>query len=60
MQGKGGSVMSDQDFEFDEQLHEQRRLRRLELKRKRMIRQRIIYGVFIILLILMIVLIVRG
>ncbi len=52
--------MSDQDFEFDEQLHEQRRLRRLELKRKRMIRQRIIYGVFIILLILMIVLIVRG
>ena len=51
MQGKGGSVMSDQDFEFDEQLHEQRRLRRLELKRKRMIRQRIIYGVLIILLI---------
>lgn len=52
--------MSDQEYVFDEELHEQRRLRRLELKRKRQIRQRITYAVLLCLLILVIVLISKG
>lgn len=55
--------MPDQDyneFERDEELLEARRLKRLELKRKRKIQQRIIIGVVALALIFVIVLIARG
>ena len=52
--------MADQEFERDEQLIEARRLRRMELRRKRRIRQRITWGVVIAVLVLIIVLIVKS
>ena len=55
--------MSNQDFEEyerDQQLLEQRRLKRLELKRKRKIQQRITLAVLAVVLILVIVLIAKG
>ena len=47
--------MSDREYDLDEQLREKRRLRRLELKRKRMIRQRIVYGTLILVILLALV-----
>ena len=48
--------MADQEYERDEQLLEARRLKRLELKRKRMIRKRITLGaIFLVLVVLIIV-----
>lgn len=52
--------MADQTYERDEELLESRRLRRMELKRKRMIRNRIILGGAALALLLLIVLIARG
>ena len=55
--------MSNENFEEyqrDEELLEARRLRRLEMKRKRKIQQRIILGVLALIMVLAIVLIVRG
>lgn len=55
--------MSREDFEEyerDENLLEQRRLKRLEMKRKRKIQQRIILGVLAVILILVVVLIAKG
>ncbi len=48
------------DYERDEELLEARRLKRLEMKRKRKIQQRIILAVFALILIVVIVLIVKG
>lgn len=48
------------EFQFDEELLETRRLRRLEMKRKRKIQQRIILGVLALVLVLSVVLIARG
>lgn len=47
--------MADQEYEFNEQLQEQRRLRRLELKRKRMLRQRAICGGLLLILLLILI-----
>ena len=47
--------MSDREYDLDEQLREKRRLRRLELKRKRMIRQRIVYCALILVIVLALV-----
>lgn len=55
--------MSDQSFEQyerDEEMLEARRLRRLEMKRKRQIQQRIILAVFAAVVVLIIALIARG
>lgn len=55
--------MASQDFEEyerDEEVLEQRRLKRLEMKRRHKIRQRIVLGVAALILILIVVLIVRG
>lgn len=48
------------DYERDEELLEARRLKRLEMKRKRKIQQRIILAVLALILIVVIVLIVKG
>lgn len=52
--------MADQTYERDDELLESRRLRRMELKRKRMIRNRIILGAAVLVLLLLIILIARG
>lgn len=52
--------MADQTYERDEELLEARRLRRMELKRKRMIRNRVILGAAALALLLLIILIARG
>ena len=52
--------MADQEYERDEQLLEARRLKRLELKRKRMIRKRITLGVLFVILVVLIVVIFRA
>ena len=52
--------MADQEYERDEQLLEARRLKRLELKRKRMIRKRITYGVVFLVLVILIVVIFKA
>lgn len=52
--------MDDQTYERDEELLEARRLRRMEMKRKRMIRNRLILGGAALVLLLLIVLIARG
>ena len=52
--------MADQEYERDEQLLEARRLKRLELKRKRMIRKRITYGVIFLVLVIIIVVIFKA
>lgn len=52
--------MADQTYERDEEALEARRLRRMELKRKRMIRNRIILGGAALVLLLLIILIARG
>ena len=49
-----------EEFERDEELLEKRRLKRLELKRKRRIRQRIIAAALAVVLILLVVLIAKG
>lgn len=48
------------EYQRDEDLLEQRRLKRLEMKRKRKIQQRIILGVLALILVLSVVLIARG
>lgn len=48
------------EYERDEELLEARRLKRLEMKRKRKIQQRIILGVLALVLVLIVVLIARG
>ncbi len=52
--------MSDQFFEHDEEMLEARRQRRLEMKRKRQMQQRIILGVIALIFVLVIVLIFKG
>jgi poly-gamma-glutamate capsule biosynthesis protein CapA/YwtB (metallophosphatase superfamily) len=52
--------MEEQEFERDEQALEARRLKRLELKRKRKMQQRIVGGVLLVIVVLIIVLLVRG
>ena len=52
--------MADQEYERDEKLLEARRLRRLELKRKRMIRQRITLGVVFVVIVVLIVVLFRA
>lgn len=52
--------MDEQEYERDERLLEARRLKRLELRRKRVIRSRIFYGVILLVLVTAIVLIVRS
>jgi len=55
--------MSNQEFneyERNEELLEARRLRRLEMKRKRKMQQRIVAGIFAVIMILVVVLIVKG
>ena len=52
--------MDEQNFERDEKLLDERRLRRLEQKRRRQLQQRIVLGVLAVILILTIVLIARG
>ena len=54
------SVQGYDEFERDEELLEARRLKRLEMKRKRKMQQRIILGVLAVVLILAIVLIAKG
>lgn len=48
------------EYERDEEVLEQRRLKRLEMKRKHKIKQRIVFGAAALILILAVVLIVRG
>lgn len=52
--------MADQEYERDEQLLEARRLKRLELKRKRMIRKRITFGVLFLIIVILIVVIFKS
>ena len=52
--------MDEQNFERDDKLLEERRLRRLEQKHRRQLQQRIVLGVLAVILILTVVLIVRG
>lgn len=52
--------MSMQEYDRNDDLLEQRRLRRMELKRKRLMQQRIILASLAVILILVIVLIARG
>lgn len=52
--------MADQEYERDEQLLEARRLKRLELKRKRMIRKRITWGVLFLVVVVLIVIIFKS
>ena len=52
--------MEYEEFERDEELLERRRLKRLEMKRRRKIQQRIIVGILAVLLILVVVLIGKG
>lgn len=52
--------MEHEEFQRDEEMLERRRLKRLEMKRKRKMQQRIILGVLAVVLILLIVLIARG
>lgn len=48
------------EYERDEEVLEQRRLKRLEMKRKHKIKQRIVFGIAALILILAVVLIVRS
>ncbi|HIQ69896.1 MAG TPA: CapA family protein [Candidatus Avoscillospira stercorigallinarum] len=48
------------EYERDEEVLEQRRLKRLEMKRRHKIKQRIVFGAAALILILAVVLIVRG
>ena len=48
------------EYERDEEMLESRRLKRLEMKRKRKIQQRIVLGVAFLVLVVIILLIVRG
>ena len=52
--------MEELELEQNEQLLEQRRLRRLEQKRRRKMQQRLVLAVLLIIIVLSIVLIVRG
>lgn len=52
--------MADQEFERDDKLIEARRLKRMELQHKRTVRQRITYGVLLLILVLIIVLIAKS
>lgn len=52
--------MEHEEYQRDEEMLERRRMKRLEMKRKRQMQQRIILGAFAVLLILIIVLIARG
>lgn len=52
--------MEHEEFQRDEEMLERRRLKRLEMKRKRKMQQRIILGVLAVVLILLVVLIARG
>lgn len=52
--------MEYEEFERDEELLERRRLKRIEMKRRRKIQQRIIVGILAVLLILVVVLIGKG
>lgn len=52
--------MEHEEFQRDEEMLERRRLKRLEMKRKRKMQQRIILGVLAVVLILLIVLIARS
>ena len=54
------SMQEFDEFERDEEMLEQRRLKRLEMKRKRKIQQRIILGVLAVVVILLVVLLVKG
>ena len=54
------SNRENEEFERDEELLEARRLKRLEMKRKRKIQQRIVLAILAVVLILVIVLIVKG
>lgn len=52
--------MADVDYERDEQMLEARRLKRLEMRRKRMIQKRITLGVALLVLVVLVVVIVRS
>ena len=52
--------MADPEYERDEKMLEARRLRRLELKRKRMIRQRITLGVLFVVIVLLVVVLFKA
>lgn len=54
------STQDYEEYERDEQMLEARRLKRLEMKRKRKIQQRIILAILAVVLILVIVLIAKG
>ena len=57
---KGGCRMEELELEQNEQLLEQRRLRRLEQKRRRKMQQRMVLGLLALIVVLALVLIVRG
>ena len=52
--------MEELELEQNEQLLEQRRLRRLEQKRRRKMQQRMVLGLLALIVVLALVLIVRG
>lgn len=52
--------MADVEYERDEQLLEARRLKRLEMRRKRMIQKRITLGVMLLVVIVLVVVIVKS
>lgn len=52
--------MADYEYERDEELLEARRLKRLELKRKRLMQKRIIYGAAFLVIVLLVVLIAKS
>lgn len=54
------SNRENEDYERDEEMLEARRLKRLEMKRKRKIQQRIVLAILAVVLILVVVLIVKG
>ena len=54
------SMQEYEEFERDEEMLEKRRLKRLEMKRKRKIQQRVIMAVLAVVLILLVVLIAKG
>ena len=49
-----------EEFERDEELLEKRRLKRLEMKRKRKIQQRMVMGGIAVVLVLLVILLARG
>ena len=51
--------MADVDYERDEQMLEARRLKRLEMRRKRMIQKRITLGVALLVLVVLVVVLRR-